>query len=269
LHRRGLSYGDIPHKTGQDRRTVKKYADNPELMGRGRVNVKRASILDPFVDVIKSWLADDDQYQASWILDQIRKLGYTDGYTIVKDLVREIKQENGRIAYLRSETEPRCHAQVDFEDFKAVEPDGSERTLYEFSTMLGFSRTPYCEFLERCDMTSFLDAHQKAFAYFGGITAEILYDRMKNVFIGKVAGKTQFAQGLMTLAEHHGFVRKVAPAFCPWVKGACGHTIHFTTMFGLIRKLKSGSQNRTHRKEWAPIPMVGSGCCRRGGLYAH
>ena len=88
LHRRGLSFREISRKTGRDRRTVKKYAENPELIGRGRVNVKRASILDPFVDVIKSWLADDDQYQASWILDQIRKLGYTGGYTIVKDLVR-------------------------------------------------------------------------------------------------------------------------------------------------------------------------------------
>ena len=88
LHRRGLSFREISRKTGRDRRTVKRYAQNPELIGKGRARVERASILDPFVDVIKSWLEDDDQYQASWIYDQIRKLGYTGGYTIVKDLVR-------------------------------------------------------------------------------------------------------------------------------------------------------------------------------------
>ena len=142
-------------------------------------------------------------------------------------MVREIKQENGRIAYLRFETEPGRQAQVDFGDFKAVRPDGSERTLYEFSIMLGFSRTPYCEFLERCDMTSFLDAHQRAFAYFGGVPAEILYDRMKNVFIGKLSGKTQFTQGLMTLADHYGFEPKVAPAYCPWVKGKVERPMDF------------------------------------------
>ena len=108
---------------------------------------------------------------------------------------------------------------MDFGDFKVVEPGGSEKTLYKFSMILGFSRTPYCEFLERCDMTSFLDAHQRAFAHFGGVCAEILYDRMKNVFIRKLAGKTQFTQGLMTLADHYGFEPKVAPAYCPWVKG--------------------------------------------------
>jgi len=227
FHRQGLSFREIARKTGRDRRTVKKYAQNPELIGQGRAKVERASILDPFVDVIKSWLEDDDQYQASWILDQIRKLGYTGGYTIVKDLVREIKLEKSRVAYLRFETEPGRQAQVDFGDFKAVEPDGSERTLYKFSMMLGFSRTPYCEFVERCDMTSFLDAHQRAFAYFGGVPAEILYDRMKNVYIGKFAGKAQFTQGLMTLADHYGFAPKVAPAYCPWVKGKVERPMDF------------------------------------------
>lgn len=36
------------------------------------MNVKRASILTPFVNVIQSWLADDDQYQAVSILEQCR-----------------------------------------------------------------------------------------------------------------------------------------------------------------------------------------------------
>lgn len=227
FHRQGLSYREIARKTGRDRRTVKRYAQNPELIRQGRAKVERASILDPFVDVIKSWLEDDDQYQASWILDQIRKLGYAGGYTIVKDLVREIKLEKSRVAYLRFETEPGRQAQVDFGDFKVVESDGSERTLYKFSMMLGFSRTPYCEFVERCDMTSFLDAHQKAFAYFGGVPAEILYDRMKNVYIGKLAGKAQFTQGLMTVADHYGFEPKVAPAYCPWVKGKVERPMDF------------------------------------------
>ena len=227
LHRRGLSFREISRKTGRDRRTVKRYAQNPELIGQGRARVERASILDPFVDVIKSWLEDDDQYQASWIYDQIRKLGYTGGYTIVKDLVREIKQEKSRVAYLRFETEPGRQAQVDFGDFKAVEPDGSERTFYKFSMVLGFSRTPYCEFLDRCDMTSFLDAHQRAFAYFGGVPSEILYDRMRNVYIGKLAGKARFTQGLMTIADHYGFEPKVAPAYSPWVKGKVERPMDF------------------------------------------
>ena len=132
-----------------------------------------------FRPVVKGWLGEDPDYRATWILDQLRKLGYTGGYSIVRRLVREIKCENSRIAYLRFETEPGRQAQVDFGDFKVVEADGTDRTLYKFSMVLGFSRQQYCEFLERCEMTSFLDAHQRAFGHFGGVPAEILYDRMQ------------------------------------------------------------------------------------------
>ena len=40
---------------------------------------------------------------------------------------------------------------------------------------------------------------------------------MRNVFIRKLAGKSQFTTGLMTLADHDGFTPTVAPAYAPWV----------------------------------------------------
>ncbi len=223
----GFSYREIARKTGHHRKTVKRYADHPELIGQGRAKVERPSILDRFRPMIESWLDNDNDLQATWILDKLMDMGYTGGYTIVKDLVREIKAENSRIAYIRFETEPGRQAQVDFGDFNVVDPDGSESTLYMFSMMLGFSRKPYCEYLKRCDMTSFLDAHQRAFAHFGGVAREILYDRMRNVFIKKLAGKTEFTQGLMTLADHYGFTPEVAPAYCPWVKGKVERPMDF------------------------------------------
>ena len=219
-HRQDLSFREIGRRTGRDRRTVKKYAENPELIGASRRSVPRESKLDAFMPNIESWLSEKDgDYRASWIFDQIKKLGYDGGYTIIKDAVRAIKEENSRIAYVRFETEPGRQAQVDFGDFKVEELDGSDRTLYLFSMVLGYSREPYEELLTKCDMVSFLDAHQRAFAHFGGVPAEILYDRMKNVFIRKLSGKAQFTQGLMTLADHYGFAPEVAAAYAPWVKG--------------------------------------------------
>ena len=68
-------------------------------------------------------------------------------------------------------------------------------------------------------MMSFLDAHQRAFADFGGVPAEILYDRMRNVFIRKLAGKAEFTQGLMTLADHYGFRARGSSGLCPLGEG--------------------------------------------------
>lgn len=223
----GLSQRAIARKTGHHRKTVKRYAEHPELIGAGRAKVERPSILDTFKPTIESWLESDNELQASLILDRITKMGYTGGYTIVKDLVREMKATNNRIAYIRFETEPGRQAQVDFGDFGVVEPDGRGSKVYLFSMMLGYSREPYCEFLKKCDLMSFLAAHQRAFAHFGGVPAEILYDRMKNVYIGKLAGKDRFNQGLMTLADHYGFTPEVAPAYCPWMKGKVERPMDF------------------------------------------
>ena len=227
FHRQELSYREIQRITGHDRRTVKKYAENPELIGKPREAAPRPSKLDEFKPQIENWLKDDPKYKASWILDQLLKLGYTGGRTIVSDLVQKFKDENRRIAYIRFETEPGRQAQVDFGDFKVVMPDGSEKTYYMFAMILGFSRGMYCEYLDRCDMVSFLDAHQRAFAYLGGVPSEILYDRMRNVFIRKLSGKAQFTQGLMTLANHYGFTPEVAPAYSPWVKGKIERPMDF------------------------------------------
>lgn len=227
FNNQGLSYRALSRKTGHDRRTIKRYAENPELIGSPRAPVLRSSKLDPFMPAIENWLDEDSYYTAAWIYDRLVKMGYDGGRTIVKDAVHAIKAENRRIAYARFETDPGRQAQVDFGDFKVIEPDGTERKYYLFAMILGYSRMLYCELLERCDMTSFLDAHQRAFAYFGGVPAEILYDRMKNVYIGKLAGKDKFTQGLVNISCHYGFNPVVAPAYAPWVKGKIERPMDF------------------------------------------
>jgi hypothetical protein len=92
--------------------------------------------------------------------------------------------------------------------------------------ILGHSRLLYAEVLERCDLVSFLEAHQRAFAYFGGVPREILYDRMRNVYLKRLHGKPQFTQGLQGLAVHYGFLPRVAPAYAPWVKGKVERPMH-------------------------------------------
>ena len=100
-----------------------------------------------------------------------------------------------------------------------VRDDGSIVKYYLFSMILGYSRKIYGEFIERCDLPTFLDCHIRAFDYFGGVPAEILYDRMRNVYIGKIAGKARFNATLEGFAIHYGFKPRVAPAYAAWVKG--------------------------------------------------
>lgn len=218
LERKGLSQRQIAKKLGISRNTVKKYMEN-QGYPEERKTIQRKSLLDPFDGNIAFWLNEDLEYTATWIYDRLCNMDFTGSYEIVKRKVYKIKSERQRVAYMRFETEPGFQAQVDFGAFQVENADGSIRKLYLFAMILGYSRKIYGELIDHCDLPAFLDCHINAFDYFGGVPDEILYDRMKNVFIGKIAGKNKFNSTLLGFALHYGFKPEVAPAFAAWVKG--------------------------------------------------
>ena len=213
LKKKGLTQRQIARILGISRNTVKKYIDNQGYPDRDQSKPSRKSLLDTYQGNIAVWLEKDMEYKATWIHDRLRPMGFAGSYEIVKRVVHDMKNERQRIAYMRFETEPDYQAQVDFGKFQYDRADGTIGKLYLFSMVLGFSRRLYCEIVERCDLPTFLDCHIHAFDYFGGVTEKILYDRMKNVFIGKLAGKNKFNDTLMGFALHYGFKTQVAPAY--------------------------------------------------------
>ncbi len=227
LERKGLTQRQIARKLGISRNTVKKYIENQGHPEPDRGKTSKKSLLDPYKGNIVTWLDDDIEYKATWIYDRLRPMGFAGSYEIVKRVVHHIKEERQRIAYMRFETEPGFQSQVDFGEFQVENADGTIRKLYLFSMILGYSRKIYSELIDRSDLPTFLDCHIHAFDYFGGVTEEILYDRMKNVFIGKIAGKNKFNDTIMGFALHYGFKPEVAPAYAAWVKGKVERPYHF------------------------------------------
>jgi len=227
LKKKGLSQREIARKLGIHRQTVRKYLEHPGLVGRYVMKKPRKSILVPFIGTIDTWLEEDGLYKAAWICDHLKPLGYSGSYETVKRKVRQMKEERSRRAYIRFETEPGRQAQVDFGEFQVEGGAGQIEKYYLFSMILGYARKLYAELLKRCDLPTFLDCHIRAFQYFGGVPQEILYDRMKNVFIRKVAGKAEFNKTLLGFAVHYGFKPEVTPAYAPWVKGKVERPYHF------------------------------------------
>ena len=219
ISRKGLTQRAIVRQLGISRTTVKKYLENPELALAPQAKRNRKSQLDPFSDNIEAWLNEDPFYSAAWIYDRLQSMGFCGSYEIVKRKVSKLKNQRQALAYMRFETEPGYQAQVDFGEFQIAHADGHIQKLYLFAMILGYSRRIYAQLIERCDLPTFLDCHIKAFCHFGGVPAQILYDRMRNVYIGKLAGKTRFNDTLVGFALHYGFAPQVAPAYAAWVKG--------------------------------------------------
>lgn len=225
LYRQGHSMRWIAKKLGIHRDTVKKYVTQ-KRQPKYRKKKRRQSILSPFHQMIRDWLEQDD-YSAAWIFDKIKSLGYSGGYDTVRYFVRDVKKQKAQLAYIRFETEPGRQAQMDWADFKVLNPDGSSFFVYLFAMVLGFSRAMFACFVDRCTLQAFMDSHIAAFHYLGGIAAEILYDNMRHVVIINRAGQRYFNPEIVDFASHYGFTPQPCPAYSPWVKGKVERPIDY------------------------------------------
>lgn len=220
-----FSIRKIAKLTGKHRDTVKKYLEKNDFP-RYHSHKKKETVLDNYRQTINDYL-EEDAYQATWICDRLRRMGYQGSYETVKNYIRTIKEQKERLAYTRFETEPGLQAQFDWGDFQIEEADGRISTLYAFILLLGYSRAMYVEFVKRCTLETFMDCHIRAFRYLGGIPAEILYDNMKNVVLRKSEGKPVFNLEFLHFAHHYGFKPDLCPPYSPWIKGKVERPINF------------------------------------------
>ncbi len=225
LHRNGYSVRKIARTLGIHRGTVKRHLAS-DAFPRYQKQKRQSSILEPYYPMIRDFLEEDD-YQATWLFDRIKKMGYAGGYDTVKNHVRKIKEQKTHLAYIRFETEPGRQAQFDWGDFQILELSGRTSTVFAFVLVLGFSRVMYAEFMRRCTLESFMDGHIRAFRYLQGIPAEILYDNMKHVVLRRDQGRPVFNTEFLHFAHHYGFQPLAAPPYSPWVKGKVERPIDY------------------------------------------
>ena len=185
-YKKGLSYVEIGKKHNIDWRTAKKYAHS-EQKPEYNLTDPKPSKLDEYKEQIDLWL-EEAPYSAVRINEKLQELGSRVGYSTVKRYVSFRKAEMDAKATVRFETLPGVQAQVDwafFENYR-VNENGTEKKLYCFLMILGYSRMRYIEFVTDMTTTTLINCHINAFRYFGGYPEEILYDNMKQVVIKRL-----------------------------------------------------------------------------------
>ncbi len=225
MREKGMSIKSIARELHISRNSVRKYLRSEP---KGRQNRKRGSKLDPYRERIRA-LIDDHNLSAVRILEEIRKMGYDGGYTILKEYCHELRNDRRIRAVYRYETEPGKQSQVDFGEFGYIEIDGKRRNLYAFSMILGYSRMPYVEFTTDISTENVIGMHLNAFSFFGGFTDTILYDNMKQVVIDRKirAQESRFNQKFMDFAEYYGIVIRLCYPYRPETNGKIENTIKY------------------------------------------
>ncbi len=122
-------------------------------------------------------------YSAQVLYQELtRQHGYTGSYQTVKRFVRPLREaeELAARATVRFETPPGLQSQIDWG--QALVCFRSGRAVRHFFVLtLGYSRRSFYLPCRDEQLPTFLDAHERAFDYFGGHTKEHLYDRPRTV----------------------------------------------------------------------------------------
>ena len=119
---------------------------------------------------------------------------------------------------IRFETEPGFQAQVDWKVHGTRIVNGKKQKLYAFVMVFGYSRAPFVIHTTCMDQATLLACHILAFAYFGGVPKEILYDNMKTAFICD-DGVWKVNRRLLSFANHYGFIPRRCRVRRPQTKG--------------------------------------------------
>jgi transposase len=211
----GHSQKDIAEKLGVSDRMVRKYL-KADFGTRPRK--QRQSILEPFHAFIDDLLEDDPFINLVPVYERLQRLGYTGGMTIVRDYARKVRKRITTKAVRRFETEPGLQAQVDWKECGRWNIGGELIKLYAFVMVLGYSRKPFVLFTTNMRLSTVLKAHLLAFAWYGAVPREILYDNMKTAW-QYVSGHWIVNPGLLKLASACGFTPRRCRVRRPQTKG--------------------------------------------------
>jgi transposase len=139
----------------------------------------RASKLDPYRTVIQR-LVIEELFTAELVLEEIRRLGYSGGHTILQDYVRQIRPRPKVRVTTVLEHAPGAEGQVDWSQYR-VWLGGEEQVVHVFSLVLPYSRFMVLHVVRDEVLETLLRLHDESFDELGGVPRLMTYDNMTTV----------------------------------------------------------------------------------------
>ena len=228
----GLPKAEIARRVGVGRRTVYHWIETGQLDREldaepARYGPRRQapSKLDPYKTIIEERLATYPKLSATRLYREVRESGYAGSYSQVKRYVRRVRPRPEPEPEQRFETPPGHQGQVDFADFTL--PWGKR---YALVVVLGYSRMLWLQYYERQTMTTVVRGLEAAFAFFGGVPSELLFDQMRAVVVGdhrSEGGRLLENREFLRFSAHWGFRIRACRAGRAQTKGKVERPIRY------------------------------------------
>jgi transposase len=252
----GLSKTAIAERLGLDRSTIHRWIRAGDLERdvaadavRYHPRPPRPRKLDLYRPLLEARLADYPALTAIRLFAEVRAAGYQGGLSQLKALVRRLRPTPPAEEIVRFETPPGHQAQVDFA--RCVLPWG---VRYALLVVLSYSRLLWLRFAPRQDLRTLLTGLEAAFASFGGVPRELLFDQMKAVITrdGRLEGG-----GLITNAEflrfahHWSFRPRACRPYRAQTKGKVERPIRYLRQSCLYgRSFASDADLQAQAEHW-------------------
>lgn len=219
FHDERVSISEIGRRLDVDRKTVRRSLRQMTWQPYRRAAVGE-TLLTAHADFVRA-RAPHVNYSARILYQELRaSRGYTGSYETVKRFVaplREVQLQADR-ALLRFETPPGHQSQIDWGQATVPFRAGAS-VVHVFVLTLGFSRRGFYYACADERLAQFLEAHERAFAHFGGHTREHLYDRPRTVCYADDTGRRLWNPTFKAFADYWGFEPRVCRPYRAQTKG--------------------------------------------------
>ncbi|HEX2185313.1 MAG TPA: IS21 family transposase [Chloroflexota bacterium] len=261
----GATWAEIARETGHDWRTVKRYlaSDAPTVPPAPARRGPGPRKIDPYAHLIDAWLRKQPKLKASVIWERlVTEHGFCGHYQRVKVYVRDNRarltdtEPEPAGFHRRFEVLPGAQAQVDWGHEGELLTAGGPLHAFSFHMTLSYSRDPFCCFVAAQDLGSFWDCHRRAFAHFGGVPAQIVYDRTKTV-VRRHVGRgqaTPLHPEAVAFASHYDFAIWLAAPYRAQTKGRVERQVEIVRSHVLAgRRFTSLGELDAAFEAWLPI----------------
>jgi transposase len=226
VHQQSISA--IARELGLSRPTVRKH-----LKSFAEPKYKRTQPPSPklgqFAESLTQWLTEEASLPRSRrrtahrLYEGLQAIGYTGAYDSVQRFVKHWKSSQSGVRLTQAYV-PLVFAKGDACQFdwsqEQVELGGVLQTIKVAHFRLAYSRQMFVVAYPRERQEMVLDAHCRAFAFFGGVPARVIYDNLKTVVDTVLVGKSrQFNRRFLTLANHYLFEPVACTPASGWEKG--------------------------------------------------
>jgi transposase len=227
----GLNKSQVQRTLNIGYNTVNKYWDmsNDEYAKLINQSKNRSKKIDKYKSEILEWITDFRDISAAQVLDWIReRYGEVDfRERSLRHYICNLRKQYDlpKAVVIRqfeevSEMPIGFQAQVDMGQIWLKKLDGCKLKVYCFAMVLSHSRFKYILWSDKPFNTlSFIDAHNKAFEYLGGMPKEIVYDQDRVLAVSENFGDIIYTEGFQNYIDIMKYKVRLCRGFDPQSKG--------------------------------------------------